>query len=241
MATWTPRPQANKSAPNYVIEQIRTALLERELNPGDRMPSEMELVSSFGVSRGSVRQAMKALETMGVLTIRPGDGTYVNTSVSADSFNPLMFALLISRASAKTFADARYALERDIYELVLANEENLAALIPKLEENIRVHAHLIESGADPKALAHNDKAFHMLISESCGNLLLQIVYGYVMDAFESSIVDTTAIQNDTNEKVTVRDHTMILDALKAKSYPEVKKAAKASATSWYNLLQQKGD
>ena len=132
MATWTPHPQASKSAPNYVIDQIRDALFKKELNPGDRMPTETELVELFGVSRGSVRQAMKALETMGVLTIRPGDGTYVNTEVSANSFNPLLFALLISRASAKTFADARYALERDIYELILANENSLTDLITKL-------------------------------------------------------------------------------------------------------------
>lgn len=239
MATWTPHPQASKSAPNYVIDQIRDALFKKELNPGDRMPTETELVELFGVSRGSVRQAMKALETMGVLTIRPGDGTYVNTEVSANSFNPLLFALLISRASAKTFADARYALERDIYELILANENSLTDLIPKLENNIRVHEELIESGANPKELAKNDQAFHMLISESCGNLLLQIVYNYVMDAFSSSIEDTTALQNSVSSNVTIRDHTMILDALKARSHPEAKKAAKAAADSWYELLQLK--
>ena len=239
MATWTPHPQASKSAPKYVIDQIRDALFKKELNPGDRMPTETELVELFGVSRGSVRQAMKALETMGVLTIRPGDGTYVNTEVSANSFNPLLFALLISRASAKTFADARYALERDIYELILANENSLTDLIPKLENNIRVHEELIESGANPKELAKNDQAFHMLISESCGNLLLQIVYNYVMDAFSSSIEDTTALQNSVSSNVTIRDHTMILDALKARSHPEAKKAAKAAADSWYELLQLK--
>ena len=239
MATWTPHPQASKSAPNYVIDQIRDALFKKELNPGDRMPTETELVELFGVSRGSVRQAMKALETMGVLTIRPGDGTYVNTEVSANSFNPLLFALLISRASAKTFADARYALERDIYELILANENSLTDLIPKLENNIRVHEELIESGANPKELAKNDQAFHMLISESCGNLLLQIVYNYVMDAFSSSIEDTTALQNSVSSNVTIRDHTMILDALKARSHPEAKKAAKGAADRWYELLQLK--
>ena len=79
----------------------------------------------------------------------------------------------------------------------------------------------------------------MLISESCGNLLLQIVYNYVMDAFSSSIEDTTALQNSVSSNVTIRDHTMILDALKARSYPEAKKAAKAAADSWYELLQLK--
>ena len=77
---WTPRPHANKSAPNYVIDQIRQSLLEKRILPGDRLPPESELVELFGVSRGSVRQAMKSLETLGVITIRPGDGTSVPRS-----------------------------------------------------------------------------------------------------------------------------------------------------------------
>ena len=89
---WSPKPQPHTLAPNHVIEQIQSALLEQRLKPGDRLPPEMELASLFSVSRGSVRQAMKALETLGVLTIRPGDGTYVNTSLSEKSFNPLVFA-----------------------------------------------------------------------------------------------------------------------------------------------------
>ena len=53
--------QQRKSAPDHVIEEIKQALIDRRLKPGDRLPSEPELVELYGVSIGSVRQAMKSL------------------------------------------------------------------------------------------------------------------------------------------------------------------------------------
>lgn len=238
MSTWKPKPQVNTSAPNYVIDQIRNALIKRELNPGDKLPSETELTEMFGVSRGSIRQAMKALETMGVLSIRPGDGTYVSTSISSTSFNPLIFSLLISKASAKNFADARYALERDIYELVLGDEKGLSDLLPKLEENINRHKELLRENVSPEELAENDRQFHLLISQSCGNILIEMVYNFVMDAFASYIVETTASQSEEETNKTIRDHTLIYEALKAGDFHQAKEAANSSAKTWYELLKQ---
>ena len=68
-----PRRRANVSAPNFIIDQIRSELFRGTLKPGDKLPSEMELAELYGASRGSVRQAMKALEILGVVDIRPGD------------------------------------------------------------------------------------------------------------------------------------------------------------------------
>ena len=58
---WKIRESASVSAPNHVIDQIRELLIRGAIKPGDRLPSETELASLCGVSRGSVRQAMKAL------------------------------------------------------------------------------------------------------------------------------------------------------------------------------------
>ena len=231
---WIPKPQPHTSAPNHVIEQIQSALMEQRLKPGDRLPPEMELANLFSVSRGSVRQAMKALETLGVLTIRPGDGTYVNTSLSENNFNPLVFALLISQPSAKTIADARYALERDILELLLGQAEQVEKAIPLLEKNLDRHRKMLEEGASPEALAKNDLAFHRILSQGCGNMLLQIVYDYIMDAFEGQVVATTARQEGCD--VTIRDHTTIIEALRIRSYPMAKQAAKDTVQSWYSLM-----
>ncbi|MDD2957278.1 MAG: GntR family transcriptional regulator [Lachnospiraceae bacterium] len=235
-ATWTPSPQVTKNAPDYVIEQIRNALLTRELNPGDRLPSEMELASLFNVSRGSVRQAMKSLEMLGILTIRPGDGTCINTTVSHKSFNSLTFALLISRPPIKMIADARYAFERDILELIMEDEERIEAVIPLLNENLQFHKTLLEQHADAKALAENDKKFHLILSASCGNLVLQTVYDYVMETVEYYMTETTAQQITGDFNHTLHDHAAIISALQDRNYGDAKRAAKITADTWNQLL-----
>ena len=164
---WRPRPQGTKSAPNYVIDQIREALFSRELKPGDRLPSETELGNMFSVSRGSVRQAMKSLESLGVVSIRPGDGTYVNDILSENSFNPLAFALLISTPTSKTLTDARYALERDIFELILEKDECVEQVIPKLEQNLRDREEMLSNNESVEKLIENDQEFHRILSRSC--------------------------------------------------------------------------
>ncbi len=235
---WSPRPQAKKSAPNYVIEQIRQALLEKKIKPGDRMPPESDLVELFGVSRGSIRQAMKSLETLGVITIRPGDGTYVNTSISPNNINPLVFSLLISNPSAKAITDARYALERDIIELILSDEHLIHEVSPLLEANIDYHEQLLQSKAPLQALVANDQAFHHILSKGCGNLIIQTVYDYVLESFEAHMLYTTSQQTLKNASTTLRDHKAILAALTNRDFDEAKAAIKNSIQSWSGFLDE---
>lgn len=231
---WRVRPQANLSAPDYVMEQIRDALLRGYLKPGDRMPSELELAQQCGVSRGSVRQAMKSLETLGVLTIRPGDGTYINTSMSERCFNPLTFTLLISNPSIKEMADARYALERDVFELILSDDDLETSIIPALEDNIRIHKTLLEQRASTEELVKNDLCFHHILSRGCGNIVLQVVYDYIMDFFQYYLVRTTSRQAERD--LTTDAHEHIVEALRTRSYPMAKKAAWDTVQIWYRLM-----
>ena len=226
-STWVPRRQ-EQSAPNYVIDQIRTALFNRTLNPGDKMPSETELCNMFGVSRGSVRQAMKSLETLGVVSIKPGNGTYINHSVTGNSFNPLAFALLISQPTTKTLGDARYALERDILELILEKESRVEMCIPRLENNIAEREELIKNGGKPEELADNDQLFHQILSDAAENVLLKIVYDYIVDAFRQYFINS--VINDKDDAL--NDHIALLSALKARNFNEAKKASKASMLNW---------
>ena len=230
------KPQVRLSAPDYVIEQIKEALAEERLKPGDRLPAETELEVLYGVSRGSIRQAMKSLEMLGVVSIRPGDGTYVNNELSRNSFNPLIFALLLSRPSAQMISEARYAMERDILELILNDEERTLAVLPRLRENIERHQALLDAHASVDELVENDIAFHRILSDACGNLVLKIVYEYVLEAFHSILVATTSIQVETGMPVTVRDHGAILRAIERRDYTAAKDAVKASAKSWHDLM-----
>lgn len=237
-STWTPRPNSRVSAPNYVINQIKQGLLERKINPGDRLPSESELVELMGVSRGSVRQAMKALETLGIISIRPGDGTYVNSTVSENSFNLLIFALLIAHPSKKDIIDFRYALERDIFELIFENEDCIDGLLVKLEENIAYHEKLLEENASVEELVKNDQRFHSLLAESCGNILFQTIYNFAMDYFSQYMLTTATRQNSLGTNYAVRDHQVIVDALRKRDFSEAKHAVKISVNTWQQYMYE---
>lgn len=232
------RPKVKKSAPDYVIDQIRQALVEERLKPGDKFPAEPELEELYGVSRGSVRQAMKSLEMLGVISIRPGDGTYVNSEVSRNSFNSLAFALLLSRPSDKSITEARYALERDIVELILDSGELTAAAVPLLKENIARHKELMDTRASAEVLVENDQAFHHILSQCCGNPVLQTVYDYVLEAFRTDMISTTSLQQREDANVTIRDHTAILQAISTRDFSLAKQAIKTSMRTWGVLMSE---
>ena len=231
------KPQVRLSAPDYVIEQIKQALIEARLRPGDRVPAETELEALYGVSRGSIRQAMKSLEMLGVVSIRPGDGTYVNDGLSKNSFNPLVFALLLSKPSTVAICEARYALERDIIELIMNDEQRIRTVLPLLRENIERHKDLLAAHASVETLVDNDLAFHRIFSDNCGNPVLKYVYEYVMDAFGNIMIATTSAQDSGKDSFTVRDHSGILQAIELRDYPMAKRAVSASLHTWLDLME----
>lgn len=231
-----PRPQARLSAPDYVIEQIKQALVSESLKPGDRLPSESELEALYGVSRGSIRQAMKSLEMLGVVSIRPGDGTYVNMEISKNSFNPLVFALLLSKPSTRAISEARYAMERDIIELILNGEQDIETLIQLMNANLDRHRELLAAQAGVDELVENDLAFHRILSDNCGNIVMKTVYDYVMEAFRSILVRTTSIQIGSEDSLTLRDHLGILNSIEERDFAKAKHAVQNSAKTWFDLM-----
>ncbi len=235
---WNIHPAARVSAPNYVIEQIKQGLLRHELNPGDRLPSETELADKMGVSRGSVRQAMKALETLGVLSIRPGDGTYLNKSISKNNFNQLIFALLIAQPSLKEIVDFRNALECDIFEQILMKEEGFDALIEKLEDNVNQQDKMLEEDSPLSDLVENDQHFHFLLAEASGNTLFQTVYNYIMEYLEPYMIQTTSRQNAAGENFAAHDHRKLINALKTRDYSAITKAVQHSLQTWEKYMYE---
>src|SRR5215210_4551406 len=82
-----------------LITIFKQLIAEGVLKPGGRVPAERELAENFGVSRSSLRQALKVLEIMGVISQRVGDGTYVNSDASSLLGEPLEFLILLDGIS----------------------------------------------------------------------------------------------------------------------------------------------
>ncbi|MGH9161454.1 MAG: FadR/GntR family transcriptional regulator, partial [Vicinamibacteraceae bacterium] len=90
-----------------LLATFKRLISEGTLRSGTRLPAERELAEQFHVSRSSLRQALKVLEIMGVVSQRVGDGTYINAGASSVLGEPLEFLILLNGISFHELMDAR--------------------------------------------------------------------------------------------------------------------------------------
>ena len=89
------RPMRQKSIVDRIIARLTDAIMNGQLKPGQRIPTETELSESMGVGRNSVREAIKALVTMGLLVIRRAEGTFVADGFSDRMLDPFVYGMVL--------------------------------------------------------------------------------------------------------------------------------------------------
>lgn len=169
----------NRASEN-IVEQIRKAILERQLNPGDRLPPERELMQQFGVSKSTLREALRALEALGVLEIRQGASggpfiTEVDTNKAIDSFaNFLHF----KNISLKDLTEVRLLLEPYIAERAALSitDENMQ----RLQDSLLDSRNVLKQNARID-LRKNEIEFHKIIASVGGNPILMFIVDFVED------------------------------------------------------------
>ena len=159
-----------KSQHEVVVHAIQDMISRGHLGPGDRLPVESDLAAQFGVSRGSLREGVRALVAMGVLETRQGSGTVVTSLDPQLLLQPLVFwASLQGGPSALNVHIARRALEVESAGLAAASISpdevaRLAGLLDEAEPHVADRDH-------EQALAL-DHAFHLGIARSTGNPII---------------------------------------------------------------------
>src|SRR5262250_97170 len=103
------RPDSRVTA--RLLADIKLMMSTGDLPPGAKLPPERELAKKFGVNRGSLRQVLKVLEIMGVLTQRVGDGTYLSPSAESILKEPLDFLILLDDLSHHELFETRLIVE----------------------------------------------------------------------------------------------------------------------------------
>ncbi len=221
------------SSVEMVIERIKTLIVERKLNPGDRLPNEFELTRSLSVSRGTLREAMKILESYGIVEIRRGNGTFVSASAGKYLFEPLLFQLLFTTADRRKLRDLRELFELGLVRFVIrdAGSEQLDAL----EEACSVMERCVERNADPRELVEADLLFHRALGRATGNELMARIYEFVLEFFAPSIHST--YRREASGRNALLLHRAILDGLKARDPDRTVRAVKDSIGEWADLSE----
>jgi GntR family transcriptional repressor for pyruvate dehydrogenase complex len=149
------------------IGKIKEMITSGELGPGDRLPKEADLAERLGLSRNSLREAVKALSMIRVLDVRQGDGTYVTSLEPHLLLDALSFVVDFHRDdTVLQFLEVRRIMEPAA--TALAAERMTDEDVNKLQ------AVLDELGAEPtiEALVANDLEFHRQIAAGSGNAVL---------------------------------------------------------------------
>ncbi|HSJ39305.1 MAG TPA: FadR/GntR family transcriptional regulator [Planococcus sp. (in: firmicutes)] len=151
-----------------IVEQINMLCLEKNLQPGDRLPSERDLASFFGVSRNSVREALKGLESKGILEIRQGGGSYLAASKRDTLGNELRIHI----------DETQIQLIDEMLELRRAFEVEAASLAAQraTPENLEALRHVLSQMSkamdDTEMGVQADLDFHMQVAYATKNQLL---------------------------------------------------------------------
>jgi len=194
---------------NKVYQEVAKQLERRitqELKPGDLLPPERQLVQMLGVSRGSVRDAIRSLELMGLLEPRQGIGTVV-CSPGATPANPLANALLEKRKLVAELIDVRKMIEPSLAgrAAVHASRDEIADMediLVRQEEKVRQG----ELGID------EDSEFHYSIALASNNSAILKVVDVLMDLLRET--REHSLQGEGRQEKSLAGHRRILSALK---------------------------
>jgi GntR family transcriptional repressor for pyruvate dehydrogenase complex len=191
-----------------VRAELESAIRRGDFAPGDRLPSERELVERFGVSRVSVREAIRALEALGQVSVQHGRGVFVLDRRSSVG-EPMARWLDIHRDEVAELLDVRAALDGlAVQQAVLRGREPEIEAIEVAHEAFRA---AVEGGAATEELVRLDADFHLAIAEASANRLL---YDLLVDlnAYLSSHRHF-ALSPAGRPALSLEEHERILDAV----------------------------
>ena len=189
------------------ILKIKAMIRSGELRPGDRLPPEKELSEALGLSRSSLREAVKALEVIRVLDVRRGDGTYVTSLTPDILLDAMSFVVDIHQdASVLELFEVRRILEPAA--ATLAAPRTTAADVEHLH-GLLAQVHGTTSVDD---LVAHDMVFHRYIAELAGNSYLTSL----LETLSSSTLRARIWRGLSDEGAverTLTEHRAIVDAL----------------------------
>jgi GntR family transcriptional repressor for pyruvate dehydrogenase complex len=205
------QPIKTKKIYEEIMEQIRQMITRGDLQPGDKLPSERELAETLGVSRTSVREALTALGALGILDVRPGEGTFIKRSSDTQTFEPLTLLLAVERNPEAQLMEVRRILETE--SAALAAQRATADDVTKIELALQV----MKNADSVQEAVEADLRFHYAIAEATKNPVLLRIMNTVADLMHNNFrQDREALYSRLTQKV-LNEHEAIINAIKEKN------------------------
>ncbi|MBL4932656.1 FadR/GntR family transcriptional regulator [Clostridium paridis] len=220
----------NTKAYEVVIDSIKDMVFKRELKKGDKLPTERELAENLKVSRTSVREAIRALEIIGLVESKQGAGNYIKDDFATSLFEPLSVMFMLQESSPKDIFQLREVLELECCRLAAKNIKDY-----EMDRLLAIISEMKETDSEERS-SILDKEFHNLITTTSRNKLIINVLNVVSKLIEISIKEyrSQIIDLFKNDRKLVEIHESIYLALRSRDEEKIIKAMEKH----YTLIKQ---
>lgn len=215
-----------------VADQIKQLIIARGLKPGDPLPTEAELCETFGVSRSSVREAVRTLSTLDIVAVRHGHGTYVSDMSLEPMVETLVFRGVLSPdgnlEALREVLEVRLALDMALADVVVSGAteqyaDTLRALVDEMLDNASRAEYFLDA----------DRTFHSLLYAATGNRLAEQLVGAFWDVHTAVSPQLGAAQQSDLQETADAHRDMLDAALRGDA-----DAYRASVTAHYEPIQR---
>jgi GntR family transcriptional repressor for pyruvate dehydrogenase complex len=214
-----------------LIARIKQMIADGTISPGTKFPPEREMAKDFGVNRASVRQVLKVLEMMGVLTQKVGDGTYLSTSAETILNEPLDFLVLLDDLSHHELFETRLIVEPELTARAAerATTEDLNAL--------RNSISAMQNSKTTRDRLNADIAFHDAIFRASGNRICHLLFNQIHRTVLSSM---SQLSNRVELEQPLMYHRQIYAAIKARDGEVARRTMREHILDARSLLSPEG-
>jgi GntR family transcriptional regulator, transcriptional repressor for pyruvate dehydrogenase complex len=198
------QPIERRNTYELVAESLLALISERHLKPGDALPTERELMQHYGVGRSSVREALRMLESKGL--IAGGSGAFTVADFRNPLNDSLSLLLAVEEGSLRELFEVRRILEGEAVALATdrCDESHIARM--------RAATELMREGlADQEEYIESDVAFHLTIAEATQNRLILHLMHAIRDQLERALGSIYRIPGSPEQSI--EDHGLIIKAM----------------------------
>jgi GntR family transcriptional repressor for pyruvate dehydrogenase complex len=217
----------NQEIQNEIISKIRDLMNLKNLEPGDKLPSERTLSGKFGVSRSSVREAIQKLEFYGILISKPQSGTFV-ADIGQVAMNGMVEDILrLAEPDFKSLVETRILLE--LKTVRLAARRRTKADLEQMKIALDAYSEKVQNGEDA---VQEDLLFHLAIAKASGNstmntFMLIITPGILTNFERYHVCDSDMAFRG------IQEHQDVFDAIKAQNPQLAKEKMKVHFKNLY--------
>ena len=210
----------NQAIQNKIIDQIRNLINYKNLEPGEKLPSERMLSEKFGVSRNNVREAIQKLEFYGLLKSIPQSGTFV-ANIGITALNGMIDDILrLEETDFRSLVETRILLE--LKTAGFAARRRTDAQLKHIENTLEAYKAKVLKGEDA---VQEDLLFHLAIAEASGNSTLNTLMLIITPGIITNFEKYHVCDEDQALKG-IQEHRDIYDAIKEQNPGKAKEKMK---------------